>query len=174
MKVLKFGGSSVGSPEAIRRMVDIVLGSPGAVLVVSAFSGVTDAIIAVARMAATAPAAERKTAWIGAYDELASRHHLALSELSGGPRADEAGVALESLLLEFRELLSGVALLRELSPRSLDLLMSFGERLSATIVAAAFCEVGVQAVAVDAREIIIAEGNFGNARPLRGPTERAI
>ena len=173
MKVLKFGGTSVGNPEAIRNMVDIVIGSPGSVLVISAFAGITDAIIEVSKTAVAASSGGRDE-WMKAYDLLAARHRDALRELSTGPRLVAASDDVESLLLELRELLTGVAILRELSPRSLDLLMSFGERLSAVIVAAAFREVGVEAVPVDAREIIVAEGPFGNARPMRGPTARAV
>jgi len=173
VKVLKFGGSSVGSPEAIRRMADIVLGRPGAVLVVSALSGVTDSIIAAAREAAF-PTEDDPGAWARSCEALVERHRETLAGLCTGPRALAAAEAIDPLFVELRGLLSGVALLHELSPRSLDLLMSFGERLSAAIVASAFRELGIAAAAIDAREMIVAEGAFGSARPLRGPTERKV
>ncbi len=175
MKVLKFGGTSVGSPEAIKRMVDIVLGYPGAVLVVSAFSGVTDKIISIARTAAQVNGSSGVyPAWLEGYEAIVTRHRSALGELCSGPRLEAVRPELETLLNEFRELLSGVGLLRELSPRSLDLLMSFGERLSAVVVAAAFRELGVPAVPVDARGLIVASGPFGNARPVRRATDNAV
>ena len=174
MKVLKFGGTSMGSPEAIRRMADILLASPGSVLVVSAFSGVTDAIIAVARQALSPPKAGARAAWREGFEAIAERHRAALSSFCSGPRIIEAGAEIEALLAELQALLSGVALLRDLSPRSLDLLMSFGERLSAIIVTVGLRELGLRAVTVDAREIIVAEGGFGNGRPLWRATERAV
>lgn len=173
MKVLKFGGTSLGSPEAVRKMVDITLGYPGAVLVVSALGGVTDSIIAIARLAVASKEGDY-AAWTGRLEELEARHRDSLAALSSGPRFLEASEEVERLLREFRELLRGVALLRELSPRSLDLLVSFGERLAGRIVTAALLEVGLRASFVDARDVIVATGPYGNARPVRGPTERAI
>ncbi len=112
--------------------------------------------------------------WIAGFEAIATRHREALAELCAHPGAQEAAGEVEALLREFRELLSGLALLRDLSARSLDLLMSFGERLSAVIIAAALVERGMKALAVDARDLIIAEGAFGDARPNRNATARAV
>ncbi|HUX41325.1 MAG TPA: bifunctional aspartate kinase/homoserine dehydrogenase I [Rectinemataceae bacterium] len=173
MKVLKFGGTSVGSPDAIRRVVDIALENPGAIVVVSALGGVTDAIIGTAREAVAAVDGDA-TAWTERFEGIAKRHQDTLAAVASGPRLLEAAKEADRLLSDLRELLRGVALLRELSPRSLDLLVSFGERLSARIVTAALLEAGLRAAYVDAREIIVASGPYGNARPIKGPTERAI
>lgn len=169
MKIAKFGGTSVGSPEAIRALVGIVRERGQAVVVVSALSGVTDALIATARTAAA-----RDPGWEGKLDALAQRHRAALDALSSGAIRVEAGERVEALLAELREVLTGVKALRELSTRVLDLVMSFGERMSTHIVAAAFRETGIDAVAVDARDLIVADGEFGNARPLREPTVTAV
>ncbi|HUX37128.1 MAG TPA: bifunctional aspartate kinase/homoserine dehydrogenase I [Rectinemataceae bacterium] len=173
MKVLKFGGTSVGSPDAIRRVVDIALGNPGAVIVVSALGGVTDSIIETAREAVAAPDSETSL-WTEKLETIGQRHRDSLAAISSGPRLLEAGKEIDKLLSDLHELFRGVALLRELSPRSLDLLVSFGERLSARIVTAALLEAGLRATYVDAREVIVASGPYGNARPIKGPTERAV
>jgi bifunctional aspartokinase / homoserine dehydrogenase 1 len=168
MKIAKFGGTSVGSPEAIRSLVGIVRERSQGVVVVSALSGVTDALIATARKAAA-----RDPGWEPAFEALALRHRAALDALCSGSIRSEAGARVEALLAELREVLTGVKALRELSARVLDLVMSFGERMSTQVVAAAFSQSGIDAVAVDARDLVVADGDFGNARPLRESTERA-
>ena len=178
MKIAKFGGSSVGSPEAVEALVGIVRERGYGVVVVSALSCVTDALIATAEAAAG-----RDPSWLGRYEAIGERHRKMLSALGAGePRADrarcasastDAGERVEALLLELHEVLSGIKALRELSARTLDLVMSFGERLSSIVVAAAFRAAGVDAVPVDARALIVAEGDYGNARPLSEATFNA-
>jgi aspartokinase/homoserine dehydrogenase 1 len=176
MKIAKFGGTSVGSPEAIKALVGIVRERGQSVVVVSAFSGVTDALIATARAAAA-----RDPSWVGRFEAIGDRHRAALSAVTGkallgaAPASATSVVAdkVETLLAELLEVLSGVKALRELSDRTLDLVMSFGERLSSIVVAAAFKASGVDASAIDARSLIIAEGDFGNARPLSEATVAA-
>ena len=166
MKIAKFGGTSVGSPEAIKALVGIVRERGQSVVVVSAFSGVTDALIATAKAAAT-----RDVTWVNRYEAIGERHRgmLAATATASGDTGDR----IESLLMELLEVLSGIKALRELSARTLDLVMSFGERLSAVVVAAAFRAAGLDSVAVDARSLIIADGDFGNARPLSDATANA-
>jgi aspartokinase/homoserine dehydrogenase 1 len=166
MKIAKFGGTSVGKPEAIRALVDIVRERRQSVVVVSAFSGVTDALIATARAAAT-----RDPSWTSRFEALGARQRDMLAALA--PGAAEVGERIEVLLAELLEVLNGVKALRELSPKVLDLVMSFGERLSAPVVAAAFRAEGIDAVAVDARALIVADGDFGNARPVSEATVAA-
>jgi bifunctional aspartokinase / homoserine dehydrogenase 1 len=169
MKIAKFGGTSVGSPEAVRALVGIVRERGQSVVVVSAFSGVTDALIATARAAAA-----RDSSWVSRYEAIGDRHREMLSATaSGGGQAREAGERIESLLMELLEVLSGVKALRELSARTLDLVMSFGERLSTVVISAAFRASGIDSIPVDARGLIIAEGDFGNARPSSEATVKA-
>jgi len=176
MKVAKFGGTSVGSPEAIRALVGIVRERGQSVVVVSAFSGVTDALIGTAKAAAA-----RESAWISRFEALGQRHRDMLADLTdkamigAAPASATSDTAdrIETLLAELLEVLTGVKALRELSPKVLDLVMSFGERLSAPIVAAAFRAAGIDATPVDARALIVAEGDFGNARPLSDATVAA-
>ncbi len=177
MKIAKFGGSSVGSPEAIEALVGIVRERGYGVVVVSALSCVTDELIATAEAAAG-----RDPSWLGRYEAIGERHRKMLSALVGesegrrGPMrvvSTDAGEKVEALLLELHEVLSGIKALRELSARTLDLVMSFGERLSSIVVAAAFRAAGIDAVPVDARALIVAEGDYGNARPLSEATFNA-
>jgi aspartokinase/homoserine dehydrogenase 1 len=177
MRIAKFGGTSVGSPESIRALVGIVRDRGQSVVVVSAFSGVTDALIATAKAAAS-----RDGSWVSRFETLGERHRNMLSELMRGPelkgKADpaierEALSRIEALLGELLEVLTGIKALRELSTRTLDLVMSFGERMSTVVVAAAFRAAGIDAVSVDARALIVAEGEHGNARPVSDATVAA-
>src|SRR5437867_1056464 len=163
MILVKFGGTSVGSPDAIRRAAAIVasLRQRKPIVVVSATAGTTDALIAAARLAETGDLA-------GAQAALAaiSRRHQELV-------ADLLGLGGETVLSEIADLtqrvgalLSSVAILRELTRRSLDAIASFGERVSAPIVAAVLEQSGVQAEALSAEGIVVTDDRFGDAAPL--------
>jgi aspartokinase/homoserine dehydrogenase 1 len=169
MKIAKFGGTSVGSTDAIHALIEIVRSRGNEVVVVSAFSGVTDELIKTA-----GAASRREHSWEDRLNSLAERHRSALGELSSGENHDKALLRLDAMLVDLRDVLTGVKALRELSKRVLDHVMSFGERMSALIVAAAFRESGIEALDVDARELIVATDTFGNARPLWEPTKAAI
>ena len=154
MRVLKFGGTSVGSPDSLARVLDIVRGrleSRPPVVVVSAHSGVTDELLAQAHAAARGRYSVRRL----------RKRHRDLLEAVGV----DFGV-VEPLLEELGHLLKGLSLVRELTPRSLDLVASFGERLSARGVAAYFSRNQIAAVAVDAPELgLRTDGRFGEATP---------
>lgn len=152
---MKFGGSSVGAPDRIARVVEIVRGRlpREPVVVVSAFRGVTDDLLALGREALGGD--------LGRLEAVAKRHRDAARELG----VDAA--PLEPLLTELGELARGVSLLKELTPRTLDRLAGYGERLSARIVAAAFTKAGVAARAVDASDAgLLTDERFGEAAPL--------
>jgi aspartokinase/homoserine dehydrogenase 1 len=172
MKIAKFGGSSVGSPEAVEALVGIVRERGQSVVVVSALARVTDDLIATA-----AAAGARDPSWVGRYEAIGERHREMLSALATGAAGKPFGKAsadaderIEALLIELLEVLSGIKALRELSARTLDLVMSFGERLASVVVAAAFGAAGIDAIPVDARALIVAEGEYGNARPISEAT----
>jgi aspartokinase/homoserine dehydrogenase 1 len=161
MKVLKFGGTSVGTPAAIRQVVAIVrqsLETSPAAVVVSAFAGVTNQLLALA-----AAAARREEGWEESFGRLRERHLAAARELAGDGAAALAQ-KLESLFSELHELLRGVYLLREASPRALDGIASYGERCSAEVVAAAFEATGTPARALDTRFLVLTDAAFGKAR----------
>jgi len=157
MIVQKFGGTSVGSAGAIARLAEIVRAhrdrSP--VVVVSAVGGVTNKLFA---LASQALAGEETRA---PFEALVLQHQTILKEL-GLP---EATIARE--LAELERLVSGIGLIRELTPRTMDQLASFGERLSVRIVAAHLTHSGTPARAFEAHEAgLVTDGRFGGARPL--------
>ncbi|MFQ5843438.1 MAG: aspartate kinase, partial [Planctomycetota bacterium] len=139
MRVMKFGGTSVGSAEALAAVRDIVGRQDGArVVVVSAHSGVTDALLQIAREAAA-----------GSYSlaPIRRRHHDLLRRLGVDP------ALVDPLLAELEDLLQGLSLVGELTPRSLDLVASYGERMSARGIAAYLRTGGIAADAVDAYDL---------------------
>jgi aspartate kinase len=165
--VMKFGGTSVEDPAAIRRTADIVKGrvahGKSPVVVVSAMAKVTDQLL---RAAAAAAQADRMGA-LAISSRLRSRHRDAACDLVKKP--EDSAVLMEAIDQEFDsldEVLRGLAALLELTPRISDLIVSFGERISSRIVAAAFRERGIDAAHVDAREVIVTDSEFQRAAPI--------
>ena len=155
MIVMKFGGSSVAGAEKISRVAAIVRArlARKPVLVVSAFRGTTDDLLALGR--------ESLAGDVSRLDAIARRHRDAAGELG----VDAA--PLEPLLEELAALARGISLLKELTPRTLDRVAAFGERLSVRLVAAAFTKAGIPARAVDADAAgLITDDRFGAAAPL--------
>lgn len=161
MRVLKFGGSSVAAPERIRAVAAIVAAGrrkgPVAV-VVSAFGGVTDTLLAAARDAAAGG-----EAWRQALETVTERHRQAIAELATPADQPALETHLGALLSDLGDLLHGVSLVREASARTLDAILSHGERLSAPVVAAALRAAGVPAEDCDARRLIVTDSAFGSA-----------
>jgi len=168
---MKFGGSSVASPERIRQVAEIVRlreKTEDVVVVVSAFQGVTNQLLECAALA------ERgNVSYETVFQTLARRHRAALGVLNGKQPDRKASKAIEQMLAELQELLHGIRCLSEASPRALDLAASFGERLSATIVAS-FLNRTRPATAVDAREIVITDDAFTRAAVLFPETNSKI
>ena len=153
--VMKFGGSSVADAERIERVKGIVESRKAKrpAVVVSALRGVTDDLLSLAQRAVL-----REPVDVSA---LRLRHH-ALADDLGVPRS-----LVDPLLGELSELLKGVGLVRELTPRTLDYAASFGERLSARLIAAYFTKAGLKARAFDADEAgLLVDERFGGANPL--------
>ena len=154
MIIMKFGGTSLGTAEAIQSIFRIVRGrvDQDPVLVVSAHAGVTDSLVEIAR---TAPAGDADVSTI---EDL---HHRLLDGL------DLPGDLLDEQLGEMADLVRGMKLVSEASPRVRDLLLSFGERCSVRVLAAYFNQQGLSAQAVDAFEVgLRTDSNFGRARPV--------
>jgi aspartate kinase len=161
--VLKFGGTSVGGPEIIRKVGEIVKRAlpRRPVVVVSAVGGVTDRLIKLGDLALAGGA------WPEELEAVIDLHHGIGRDLG-----IDAGV-INGLLEDLRGLVRGIALLRERTPRTTDYLLSFGERLSARIVAAHFVRAGIEAAAIDAFDAgLVTDGRFGCARPLPEAEER--
>jgi aspartate kinase len=172
--VMKFGGTSVGNADCIRRVAAIVQSATTqarVVVVVSAMSGVTNQLIEAAHRAETG----ERDFLPGLIADLRAKHAVALEALVSDAHnhARIAGLIAE-VLGELADLLQGTALLCELTPRVLDAISGSGERLSAPLVAGALCEAGLRSVVVPATEVIVTDGHHGRAEPLMVETrERA-
>ena len=159
MTVLKFGGSSLSTPAMVRRVADIVLAARRRgpiIVVVSAFHGVTNQLLDAARLAERADEGYQK-----AFEELARRHRAAVAALVGTGRP-KARAAVDAMLAELGSTLQGIHLLRHCPLRALDMTASFGERLSAAIVAAHLNR-RYPSVAVDARDFLVTDDQFTHA-----------
>lgn len=163
MKILKFGGTSVGSAERIESVINIVSDSikeHGRLAVVSsAFAKVTDTLIALSNSAI-----QRDDSYLEMFSELKQRHFDVAETLIAEEKRSEANRHIETLLTELRELLHGLYLIKELTPRTYDYVVSFGERLSCFIIAEAMKCRGINAEFLDARPLIKTDANHGNAK----------
>ena len=146
MKVLKFGGTSVGTAESLAQVKNIVeaIDQP-AVVVVSALGGVTDRLEALARTAA-----EGDKAYETVYSELAERHHKLVKAVVCAERQTDTLAQVDALLDELRSILHGVCLIQDLTPKTANAIVAYGERLSSVIVTAMLTE----AQHVDARSLV--------------------
>lgn len=161
MKVLKFGGSSVATPARIRSVIEIIQPSlSGEVAVVfSAFGGVTDELIAISQLALDGDEEYRRKA-----DLVEKRHMDAVRELISIQKQGAILAQVKIKMNKLSDVLHGVFLVKERTPRTLDYIMSFGERLSAYIIAEAMRDRGIDAKYLDARHVVCTDGNFGNAK----------
>jgi aspartokinase/homoserine dehydrogenase 1 len=165
MKILKFGGTSVGKPENLRIIYEIlekeIFKGTEPAAVFSALSGVTNQLIDISRLAA-----KKDLTYRNILEQLRRRHIQFIEALF--PQSEQKNITTEidALINELQESVHGIYLLKELSDRSKDLIMSFGERLSTKIIAAYGKTYGLSIQYVDAREIIITDNNFGSARIL--------
>jgi aspartate kinase len=173
--VQKFGGTSVADPEAIQRLIQIVRDTRsrdgrGPAVVVSAMSGVTDALLGVAAAAGGGRLDDALTR----LDQLRERHTAAARALAAqdakGPLGQQIGTQFDDLMALARAL----AVLREVSPRTLDVVAAAGELLSSRIVAAALANAGIPSEWVDARRAIITTGDHTRAVPLATETDAAL
>lgn len=155
MIVMKFGGSSVANAERIRTVCDIVRSrlDRRPVVVASAFRGVTDDLFKLAEEALKGNDA--------LLEKVKNRHLECATELGVDPGL------LRDNLAELAVLLKGISLVKELTPRTLDYVVSFGERLSTRLIAAAFTKAGLPAEQHDAFDIgVLTTDEFGGAQPL--------
>jgi aspartate kinase len=162
MITMKFGGTSVGDIQRLREVVSIVQShrSRQPVVVASAMSGVTDALLAMAQFAL-----QRETRQVESHiSSLRERHRLVAAALLRDEKRREELLRRHGLLLdELANLLGGVSLLSELSARSLDAIASFGELLSCLQIAEILADNGISAQFVDARTLIQTDAHFGDA-----------
>jgi aspartokinase/homoserine dehydrogenase 1 len=166
MHVQKFGGALFGSPASIEALAGILRQENGGIAVISAFGGVTDGLIRAAK------SAERREAYAHDIETMAEAHRLVARRFIDGAELAKALGDIDAGVAELRELLHGIELLRDLTPRVLDLVMSFGERLSAPLVAAVLRAGGIRARYLDARELLLTDNSFGQARPQDAEAKR--
>lgn len=132
MKILKFGGTSVGTIESLRSVKKIIESNTSPlIVVVSALGGLTDRLILTARKAATGDETYQDD-----LEAIKKRHEDIINELVPPNNRDEVSKVIHQLLAELRRNYDGVFLLRDLPPHTLDVIVSFGERMSSVIVTA--------------------------------------
>ena len=166
MKVLKFGGTSIGDEAAIRKSCNIMIANDyPLVVVVSAIGETTDKLYQVALMAKTG-----ELDYLSILDEIQTTH-LNLSKVL---TADKSTDQLIDLFEQLRRVLEGVCLLRELTDRSLDFILSTGELLSSTIITTFLTEEGHKAKWNDSRKFIMTDHTFGNANVIHDETEKRL
>ncbi|HYC51809.1 MAG TPA: lysine-sensitive aspartokinase 3 [Gemmatimonadaceae bacterium] len=164
MIVCKFGGTSVGDAEAIRRTASIIGGRRDRqpIVVVSALGGATNVLIALAEQAARG----QLIGALRAVQNLRERHMRETAALLGsGDEAHEVMTELSGMFDELASLAEALSVLGDLTPRSLDAVSAFGESLSSLLVTAAFQREGLPAEHVDARKVMITDGQFTRAEP---------
>jgi aspartate kinase len=170
LRVMKFGGTSVGDAAAIERVAGIVVSAAcerQVVVVVSAMSGVTNQLVA----AATHSEAGDEDAAAVILDQLRRRHTDTLGELVSSPAERARIQPAIKRLLEFCSGLCCVAISgHSLPPNTRDAIVSLGERLSILLVAAALAERGLRCEAIEATELVVTDANHGAADPLTEPT----
>jgi len=171
---MKFGGTSVGSAEAIAQAVDIVAGAARTdrVLVVcSAMGGVTNLLIEGAQTAAAGDGARYQAI----AHALRQKHEAAIRALLS---SDVERIAIhdevEALIDEFETLCYGIYVLREASPKAMDKVSSLGERMCVPIVSARLRQCGVPSYSISASRLIITDDQFQNAGVLFEESEAAV
>ena len=172
MQVLKFGGSSVGSPEAISKVIAIVkerVKTSPTIVVVSAMSGVTDQLILLAQSAS-----QGNEAYKTIIQNLEQKHLDAVRALL--PIQQQSGTLsmVKQLINEIESNCDGLFMLRELTMRMQDRLISYGEILSSKIIAAAFEAEGVDQVWLDSRAVIKTNSKYFNAVVDKELTNKTI
>ncbi len=159
MKVVKFGGDCLADASRIRGCRDILRATPGELaVVVAAVSGSTDDLIRAASCAARADDDDLRL-----LTGLRDRHLELIRDLFPPREQAPAVTALQLLMNELEDILHGVRLVGECTPRTLDLVMSFGERMSAQLFTAYLGVSGLPARLVDARGLIVTDGRHGEA-----------
>ena len=162
---MKFGGTSVGDASCIARVAQIVkqAATEGPIIaVVSAMSGVTNRLIDAANLSALAEGRQVEAI----FASLHLQHETALAVLvPNDARRKRIATCLSKIFEEGQRLCRGTALLRELTPRTLDAISSLGERLSAPMIAGALAELGTPSESVEAIELIVTDASHGGADP---------
>lgn len=160
MKVLKFGGTSVGSAIIINKVIEILSNiskTENVVTVVSAVGGITDKLLAAAQLAVN-----KNKAYKEAFKTIEAIHLDIVEELIHNNKSQvQSFVKVE--LSKLKQLLDGLFLINELSPKTTDKLLSFGELLSSYMITEALKSKGLKAVLKNSQELIVTDKNYTNA-----------
>lgn len=163
MKVLKFGGTSVGTVESINEVIHIISNKSAEgeklAVVFSAMGGVTNRFIEIGKSAAAGD-----TDYMDHLQSVEDRHFNAVRGLINVKNQSSLIAKIKVIFNEIEDLLRGISLIREISPRTMDLLLSFGERLSTTIITETLNARGIEASFIDARKLIKTDSNFNFAQ----------
>ena len=173
--VLKFGGTSLSSPSAIRNVAKTVASlakNNDIVVVCSAIDGVTDDLIQISTMIEH----RNKTNAAKTLDSVIKKHkQFAAQTIKSSTIKKQLLEKMNNDILELQELVRGLTLLKEVSTRSLDYLISFGERLSDDLVSYALQDLKKKSTALNGKEVgIVTDSNFGESRPLMDTTRIRI
>lgn len=165
LRVMKFGGTSVGDARCIEKTIEIIRGSLGdyrVLVVVSAMAGVTDLLLEAAMCAA----AGDSEAVGRIFKSLKERHRSAANALvASAAKRGRLNKQLKECFVEGARICQEILLTRNLTAAARDLISSLGERLSAPLVATALTEFGPKSEAVDARECLVTDSHHGAANP---------
>ena len=173
--VMKFGGTAIDSPDKVRHVAQLVkLHKKGneIVCVISAVRGMTDGLLSIADSVKRGD----KTS-IDEFIKKSLKIHVDIAEgtISDKKLKGEAAAVVKKIMNELQDVLGGIVLLGEVTPKSLDYLMSFGERLSTPIVSFALQDIGIKSDHLTGKEAgILTDGNFGEARPLMDTTKLRV
>jgi aspartate kinase len=173
--VMKFGGTAIDSPDKVRHVAQLVKSHKKGndiVCVVSAVRGMTDGLLSIADSVKRGD----KTS-IDEFVKKSAKTHLDIAQgtILDKKLKGEAVAIVEKIVSELNDVLGGIVLLGEVTPKSLDYLMSFGERLSTPIVSFALQDVGIKSDHLTGKEVgILTDSNFGEARPLMDTTKLRV
>jgi len=163
MKILKFGGTSLNKVENVKHVINLIKQQYQSCnelsIVVSAFGGVTDSLIDISSLAEN-----RDSNYGSCLKSLEQRHYEIIDHLFTSKGIQKIKKIISNLWEELEDVVHGIYLIKELSKRSLDLIMSFGERLSANIITEYAVQSGLQAQFLDARGLVVTDDNFGSAK----------
>src|SRR5581483_775920 len=173
--VMKFGGTAVDSPDKVRHVAQLVKSHKKGndiVCVVSAVRGMTDGLLSIADSVKRGDKSS-----IDEFVKKSAKTHLDIAQgaISDKKLEEEAVAAVEKIISELKDVLGGIVLVGEVTPNSLDCLMSFGGRLSTPILSFALQDSWIKSDYLTGKEAgILTDSNFGEARPLMDTTKLRV
>jgi aspartokinase/homoserine dehydrogenase 1 len=172
LHVLKFGGTSLGNSDRVQEVASIIAAQSEegpTIAVVSAFGQVTDELVATSELA---KAGDKRYA--AKLEEIRQLHLKSAKDLTGPEDQSRVAESVDVILTRLEELLQGVSLVKECTPRTQDGVLSVGEQLSTLLVAAALRARGTDAEACDTTGLIVTDTNFGAASVKMAPTRKRV